>query len=264
MKIGMQMFDPRTALSFDGKAVVVTGASSGIGAAIATAFGAAGANVLVHYGHSHDRAAQVRDAVVDAGGQATIFGYDVQDHGFGEALVEAALTHAGTIDVLVNNAGGLSARTPVTAVDDDFFTSQMRLNFGSVFDATRAVARHMEDRGSGSIINITSMSARNGGNPGAALYATAKAAVSSFTRALAKELAPNGIRVNALSPGVIDTPLHAVTPPDMMAVMRAGIPMGRLGEAWECAGPVLFLASDQLSSFVTGHVLEANGGHLMG
>jgi 3-oxoacyl-[acyl-carrier protein] reductase len=170
----------------------------------------------------------------------------------------------GGLDVLVNNAGGLVKRVPVAEIDDAFFDEIVDLNVRSVVAACSAAVPHMRKGGQGNIINVSSIAARVGGGPGAAMYSSTKAFVSTFTRGLARELAQERIRVNAVAPGVITTPFHErYSTPALLEAMRATIPMGRLGTADECAGTFLYLASDALSGYVTGQVLEVNGGQLM-
>jgi 3-oxoacyl-[acyl-carrier protein] reductase len=249
---------------FDDKVVVVTGAGTGIGAAIARGFGAAGATVVVHYHTSATEAEAVASQIQDDGGHALPAQADLTDRRRVNGLFHDVTARLDRIDVLVNNAGGLVRRARVSDVDDQLYDDAMELNFGSVFAACRAVVPVMADQGCGAIINLTSIAARNGGGAGASMYCASKGAVSSFTRALAKEVAEHGIRVNAISPGIIDTAFHAQTAPDAYRAMVSQIPLGRDGRPEEIVGPTLFLASDEMSSFVTGHVLEVNGGHLMG
>jgi 3-oxoacyl-[acyl-carrier protein] reductase len=250
-------------IRFDGKAALVTGASTGIGAAIAVALGSSGAKVAVHYHRSAAEAGKVAAAIRAAGGEALLVRADLLDPPEAERLVRTVADAFGRIDILVNSAGGLLDRHSIEQMSDEDYERVMELNIGSTFRVSRAAIPVMKRTG-GSIINLTSIAARNGGSDGAALYATSKAAVSTFTRGLAREMAPLGIRVNAIAPGIILTPFHdKYTPPDLLKKMIASIPLGRGASAEEVAGPALFLASDRLSSFVTGEVVEVNGGSLM-
>lgn len=246
------------------KRVLVTGASTGIGAAVAIGFGAAGAIVGVHYNASRAEAEGVAATIRSAGGRAELFQADVRDGAATRALIGQAAAALGGLDVLVNNAGHVIKRTLLDDLDETLFDELVDLNMRSVFVATQEAVRLFLKQGHGNIINTTSISARMGGGPGVALYAGTKAFVSTFTRNVARELAPKGIRLNAVSPGVIETPLHArLTTPAILETMRQSIPMGRLGVSEECVGAYLYFASDKLSGYVTGQVLEVNGGQLM-
>jgi 3-oxoacyl-[acyl-carrier protein] reductase len=247
-----------------GKAVLVTGASTGIGAAAARAFAGAGARVAVHYHASRDAAEALAAELRAAGGEAFTVAGDFASSAAVRAVVDAAAARFGRLDVLVNNAGGLVRRVPVIEVGDAFFDDVVNLNVRSVVAACAAGIPHLKRAGGGSIINVTSIAARNGGGSGATMYAAAKGFVSTFTRGLAKEVVGDGIRVNAVSPGTIATPFHErYSTPAMLDAARGSIPMGRLGTADECAGAFLFLAAPSLSGYVTGQIIEVNGGQYM-
>jgi 3-oxoacyl-[acyl-carrier protein] reductase len=247
-----------------GKRVLVTGASTGIGAAVAQAFAAAGGRVVIHYNASRDKAEAVAAAVAKAGGEAHLVGGDVRSSETVRRIVDESARLLGGLDIVVNNAGGLVKRVPVAEIDDAIFDEIVGLNVRSLVIGCAAAVPHLRRAKGGAIINVTSIAARHGGGPGAALYASAKGFVSTFTRGIARELAPEGIRVNAVSPGVIATPFHErYSTPQMLESMRGTIPLARLGTAEECAGTFLYLASDALSGYVTGQVVEVNGGQLM-
>jgi 3-oxoacyl-[acyl-carrier protein] reductase len=250
-------------LDFSAQVVLVTGAGSGIGAAVAEGFGRLGAHVVVHYGHNREGAEKVAGAIGEAGGEASVVSADLAQPAGAARLVDEVVSRHGRLDVLVNNAGDLLGRMLVTEMTDEQFTRVMDLNMTSVFAACREAVRVMESRGSGAIVNLTSVAARTGGAGGSVAYATAKGAVSTFTRGLAKEVARSGIRVNAVAPGIIVTPFHERhTSDEQMAAMVSGIPMGRAGTPDECVGTVLFLADPAMSGYVTGQVIEVNGGQL--
>jgi 3-oxoacyl-[acyl-carrier protein] reductase len=251
-------------LDFTDQVVLVTGASSGIGAAAAVGFAEAGAVVALHYHHNSEGAQLTLNAVTTAAGSGSVHQADLAAPESAAALVDEVLERHGRIDVLVNNAGDLVKRSPVVDVPDDEFRRIMDVNLTSVFAMSRRIVPVFLGQGGGVIVNVTSIAGRHGGGGGSVVYATSKGAVSTFTRGLAKELAPDGIRVNAISPGVISTPFHdRHTGEQQLAGMLATIPMGRAGTPHECVGTILYLASDRMSSYVTGQIIEVNGGQLM-
>ncbi len=246
------------------KAVLVTGASTGIGAAVARALGQAGARVAVHYRGSADEARNVARDIEAAGGRALLVQADVTDTAAVDRMVKTVHAEFGRIDVLVNNAGGFVKRSPIVDADDDYIDAVFRLNARSVVAVSRRVIPLMAAGGGGAIINVTTQAARTGGGPGAGLYAACKGFVSTITRTMAKELVKENIRVNAVAPGVIETPFHdGHSSPEVLKNFANAIPMGRLGTAQECVGAFLFLASEAASGYVTGQVIEVNGGQVM-
>ncbi|EGF90210.1 3-oxoacyl-acyl-carrier-protein reductase [Asticcacaulis biprosthecium C19] len=242
------------------KLVLITGASTGIGAAVAQAFAAHGARVALHYNSSRDAAQAVADLIGADGGEAHLIQADLMNapESVRDVVAEAA-RKLGGLDILVNNAGALVARKLLMEWDDGFYDNVLDLNLRSVIIGTQAAVPLMEARGGGAVINLGSIAGSNGGGPGSGLYATAKAAVHNLTRHMATDLAKKNIRVNAIAPGVIGTPFHTLTPADRMEAMRNSVPMGRIGAPEDCVGPVLFLAS-AMSGYVTGQVLHVNGG----
>ena len=246
------------------RVALVTGGATGIGGAISAAFGGAGMKVAVHFHAGAGQAETVADQIRRAGGQALLLQRDITERKAPDDLVRRTVEEFGRLDVLVNNAGGMVARQPLEDIDDDFFDAVVDLNVRQLVHACRAGAAAMKRNG-GSIINVSSISARTGGSPGSSVYSGAKAFVATFTRSLARELAPRGIRVNALSPGTIATAFHERhSTPEKLEATRKTIPMARLGTAQDCAGTALFLASGVLSGYVTGQVIEVNGGQFMG
>ena len=248
-----------------GKIVLVTGGGSGIGAAIAEAFGSHGARVGIHYHHSESKVVSSSVARIDeAGGDAFSLQADLSSSDAVKKLINKMVEHFGRLDILINNAGSMVARRRLEEVDDDFIDQVFDLNARSVVTACRAVLPVFTAQGGGCIINVSSISARTGGSPGSSIYSASKAFVSTLTRSLARELADRNIRVNALSPGTIDTAFHEqFSNPDKLERTRLSIPLKRLGTAEDCAGTALYLAADSLSSYVTGQVIEVNGGQLM-
>lgn len=245
-----------------GKVVLVTGASTGIGAACAKAFGALGCKVVVHFNSSQAAAKEVGEAVEEAGGEALVVQGDLRHAVDCERVVMGTVQRFKRVDVLINNAGALVKRVPIMDVNDEIFDDIIGLNVRSMMMCTRYAVPHMA--GGSAIINLTSVAARNGGGPGASLYAGSKGFVSTATKSLAKELVGRQIRVNAVAPGVITTPFHdKFSTPEQLDAMRLTIPMGRLGTADECVGAFIYLASEKLSSYVTGQIIEVNGGQYM-
>lgn len=242
---------------------LITGASTGIGAATALAFAAEGSQVAVHYNSSEAAARKVADGITGPGGTAWLFQADLSKAAECRRLAAEVLKTCGRIDALVNNAGSLVDRKSLFDIDDEFWQRVLDINLNSAFWTTQAVARHMTGRGTGAIINVSSIAARNGGGPGATAYATAKAAMTAMTKGHAKELIAHGVRVNAVNPGVILTPFHErFSPPERMKAMVSTIPQGRAGEPVEIAGAIVFLAGEA-ASHIVGESLEINGGMLM-
>jgi 3-oxoacyl-[acyl-carrier protein] reductase len=245
------------------KVFLVTGASSGIGAALARALGAQRARIAVHYFSGEAGARAVIADIETAGGKAVALRGDLAQSGAGELLVAAAVEHFGRLDCLINNAGNVIKRIPLAEQSEAFFDEMINLNVRAVVAASRAAIPHFRRQGGGNIISTSSVAARTGGGPGAVLYGATKGFVSTFTRGLAKELARDRIRVNAVAPGIILTPLHErLSNAEQMRFMLAGVPMGRGGTSEECVGAYLYLASETLSSYVTGQIIEVNGGQL--
>lgn len=246
-----------------GKAVLVTGGSTGIGAALAIAMGAQGMKVAVHYNSSRADAEVVVKTIKDAGGSAVALKADVTRLDEIAALVEEAAGKLGGLDGLVNNAGLMVGRKTYAEVTPDYYDDVLNLNARSVVFASKAAIPFLKQRG-GFIINTTSIAARNGASGGAGLYGSSKAFVSNVTRGMAKELIGFGIRVNAVAPGFIETKFHERYSNDAQrAAALTTIPQGRLGVAEDCVGAYLFLASEALSGYVIGQVIEVNGGQLM-
>jgi 3-oxoacyl-[acyl-carrier protein] reductase len=242
----------------EGKVALVTGASRGIGRAIAQSLAAAGATTVVNYARSAEAAAAVVDAIQAAGGRAWAHGADVAEEEQVEAMVKAVLEREGRLDVLVNNAGitrdGLLMRMKTAD-----WRSVIDLNLTGVFLCTRAVSRAMLKARSGRIVNITSVVGLMG-NPGQANYSAAKAGVIGLTRSTAAEFASRGITVNAVAPGFIATEMTRDLDTEKIL---AAIPLGRLGEPADVAGVVRFLAADPAAAYVTGQVIAVDGGMVM-
>jgi 3-oxoacyl-[acyl-carrier protein] reductase len=246
-----------------GKVFLVTGASTGIGAAVAVAFAVQGARVAVHYNESEEAARSVARAIESKGGNAFLVRGNLDDPSTAAAVVARAAAHFDRLDGLINNGGSMLGRIPVMDTSDEHVRNVFDLNALSIVAASRAAVPWLRRQG-GVIINTTSIAARNGGGNGAVLYAAAKAFVSNFTRGFAKEVIGDRIRVNAVAPGTILTPFHErFSTEAQMKAMVSTIPMGRAGTAEDCVGAYLYLASEAMSGYVTGQVIEVNGGQLM-
>lgn len=244
-----------------GKVAVVTGGARDIGRAVAVRLAQEGAKVCINYAHSPEKAQETLRMIKEAGGDAMLFKADVTKAPEVEAMMKAvAEAWGGKIDILVNNAGGIMGRKKIREQDEDWYNALMDLNFKSCWLCTREVLKYM-GRG-GSIVNISSQAARDGGGPGSSIYACGKAAMLCHTRAMAKELGPEGIRINAVCPGMIDTYFHdTFTAPEGREALHRNAPLRREGDAAEVAGLVAFLASED-AGYVTGNGVDINGGCL--
>jgi NAD(P)-dependent dehydrogenase (short-subunit alcohol dehydrogenase family) len=247
------------------KIALVTGATGGIGFQVAKRLGQDGYTVILS--DINDEAGAERLAELTAAGiEAEYVNCDVTNEDSVNAAVAGIGEKHGQINVVVNNAGGLGGRSSVEEMSTEFFRKVMALNLDSVFFVTRAAIPFLKKAENASVINFTSNAGWNAGGPGAGIYGTSKAAVHTFTRALAKELAPAGIRVNAVSPGTIDTPFHAqikATKPEVFASWANSIMLGRLGQPEEVAGVISFLASKD-ASFITAETIQIGGGQALG
>ena len=245
------------------KAVLITGGSTGIGAALARGFAAQGAKVAIGYHASEGPALALAKEIETAGGEAIAVKGDVARTDECERIVAETTARFGRLEGLINNAGLMLGRVPSTEATDDHAQAVFDLNARSVLTMTRAALPWLARKG-GFVINTTSIAARNGGGGGAVLYAAAKAFVSTLTRGQAKELIGKGVRVNAVAPGVIATPFHdRYSDAAALEAMRRAIPLGRIGTPAECVGAYLFLASEALSGYMVGQIIEVNGGQLM-
>ena len=247
-------------MGFEDKVAIVTGASRGIGKAIAEDLGSRGASVVVNYHSSAEGAEEVVAAIEKSGGRAKAFQADVSDLEQAQELVKFAVADFEGLQILVNNAGIIRDGFIMLMKEDDF-DDVIRTNLKGTFNCSKAAVRHMMKRRYGRIVNITSISGQMG-NPGQTNYSASKAGQVGFTKALAREVAARKITVNAVSAGYIDTEIWDDTPEEAKEFLMGMIPLGRSGQPGEVAKAVAFLASDD-AAYITGHVLAVDGGIVM-
>lgn len=249
----------------EGKVAIVTGATGGIGFEVAKRLGNDGFNVILNGIDDEAGLKRVKE-LTEAGISAEYYGFDVTNEEAVTSNIQKIGDKYGKIDVLVNNAGGLGGRSRFEEMTTEFYRSVMALNLDSTFFASRAAIPYLKKGENASIINYTSIAGWNAGGPGAGIYGTSKAGVHAITRALAKDLAEYGIRVNAVSPGTIDTAFHAQiksTKPEVFASWKNNIMLGRLGQPEDVASVVSFLASKD-ASFITAETIQVGGGQGLG
>ena len=244
---------------------LVTGATGGIGFEVAKRLGKDGYTVILN-GIEDDAGAERVKELAAAGITSEYYGFDVTNEEQVAANIQTIGEKYGKIDVLVNNAGGLGGRSRFEEMTTEFYRFVMALNLDSTFFCSRAAIPFLKKSDYASIINYTSNAGWNAGGPGAGIYGTSKAGVHAITRALAKDLAEYGIRVNAVSPGTIDTPFHAQiksTKPEVFASWKNNIMLGRLGQPKDVAGVVSFLVSED-AAFLTAETIQVGGGQALG
>ena len=246
-------------MSLKNKVAIVTGGTRDIGRSCSVKLAASGAKVVVNYCNNKTAGDETIAIIEKAGGTAILVKGDMTKKADVDNLVaETVKAFGNDIHVLVNNVGGLVARKKLAEMDEDFLNHVMALNVNSTFLATQAVVPHMPS--GSSIVNLASLAGRDGGGGGASAYSISKGAVITFTRSMAKELGPQGIRVNALCPGMIDTTFHDTFTPDAARKnLEGNVPLRRQGLSDDCGDAVLYLASDS-ASYITGANLDINGG----
>jgi 3-oxoacyl-[acyl-carrier protein] reductase len=244
---------------FKGKVALVTGGGRDIGRECSLKLAAKGASVCVNFLNDSEKAEETLKMIKDAGGNAIVSKGDMTNpEDVTKVVADCRKAYGDQIHILVNNAGGLVARKTMSDMDLDFWNTVITLNLTSVFLVTKEVLKYMPD--SSTIINFSSQAARDGGGGGAGAYATSKGGILTFTKSLAKEFGPRNIRVNCVSPGMINTTFHdTFTKPEVREHVANITPLKREGEAGEVADLVVYLASDE-SSFITGASIEINGG----
>jgi len=249
----------------NGKVAVITGATGGIGFEVAKRLGQDGYTVILNGIDDEAGATRVKELTAD-GIKAEYYGFDVTSEDAVTKNIKAIGEKYGKIDTLVNNAGGLGGRSRFEEMTTEFYRAVMALNLDSTFFASRAAIPFLKKGEHPSIINYTSNAAWTAGGPGAGIYGTSKAGVHAITRALAKDLAEYGIRVNAVSPGTIDTPFHSqikATKPEVFASWANNIMLGRLGQPEDVSGVISFLASKD-AAFITAETIQIGGGQALG
>ena len=249
----------------NGKIAVITGATGGIGFQVAKRLGKDGYTVVLNGIEDEIGAERVKE-LISEGITAEYYGFDVTSEEAVNANIKAIGDKYGRIDALINNAGGLGGRSRFEEMTTEFYRKVMALNLDSTFFCSRAAIPYLKKAEAPSIINYTSIAGWNAGGPGAGIYGTSKAAVHAITRALAKDLAEYGIRVNAVSPGTIDTPFHAqikATKPEVFQSWKNNILLGRLGQPEDVASVISFLVSDG-AKFMTAETIQVGGGQGLG
>ncbi len=249
---------------FKGMNVVVTGGGRGIGLEVARQFLDCGARVVVHMGRTIPRDRPDFLDLAASEGRAFLHKADFLEAGGVDGLGDEVRSRFDSLDVLVNNAGTMVGRFPAAELTDEEYRTILQLNQTSVVEMTRSMLPLLRKGPHPAIVNTVSISARTGGSAGSSIYSATKAFVATYSKALARELAPEGIRVNCVSPGTIATDFHQrYSTPEKLETTRESIPLGRLGTGEDCAPAYLFLASHALSGYITGQVLEVNGGQLI-
>lgn len=247
-------------MRFTDKVAIVTGASRGIGRAIALELGAQGANVIVNFNRSEEAADEVVEEIEAAGGTAVKYGADVGEMEQAKGLIQFALDEYEALHILVNNAGITRDGLIMTMSEEDW-DDVIRVNLKSTFNCSKPAIRHMMRKRYGRIVNITSVSGQMG-NAGQTNYASSKAGQIGFTKSLAREVAPRNVTVNAVAAGYVETEIWSDVPEDMREGLLDMIPLGRKGQPEDIAKAVAYLASDE-AGYVTGHVLTVDGGMAM-
>ena len=244
------------------KNVLITGSSIGIGAAVALEMGRLGARVAVHGNRNIMAAQKIVESIEKAKGYAALVSGDVSAPDKAAHIVEDAASALGGIDILINNAGSLIRRLPNADFENELYDQVFDLNVRSIYTVTQAALPYLKKNG-GAVINSGSIAGRNGGAAGSSIYSAAKAAVHSISRNMAREFAPFGIRVNVVAPGFIDTDFHTVTSEEGRKAAQAATALNRLGTVEDCVGAYVFLASASMSGYITGQIIDVNGGQMM-
>ncbi len=247
----------------ENKVVLITGASTGIGAEVTKKFAQQKAKVVINYHSNKEKAEALAKGITDAGGQAITVQADVTNRQEVDELIQQTVQTYGGIDILINNAGSMVQRIPFEQLTEETWNYVYDVNVKSVYYVTQSALPYLKDSAEAAVVNVASVAGRNGGGPGAIHYASAKGAVITLTKGLAKELIPYGIRVNGVNPGVIGTPFHEkFSTPQIREGFVTGIPVGREGTPAEVANIITFLASQE-ASYLYGEIVEINGAQLL-
>ncbi len=246
-------------MNLQGKTALVTGGGRDIGRSVSIALARAGVRVAINYNSGREAAEETLKTIKDAGGDAFLIQADVTDSNAVKAMLdEVGIAFSGRLDILVNLAGGMIARKTLSEMDEAFFDQVMTLNLKSVFLVLQAAQPFLRE--GSAVVNVSSLAGRDGGGPGASVYATAKGALMTYTRSMAKELGPQGIRVNAVCPGLIGTSFHDIfSKPEGRDATAGNTPLRREGHPDEVADTIVYLASPA-ASFLAGVCLDINGG----
>lgn len=245
------------------KVILVTGASTGIGQEVAKKFAQQQAKVVINYFSNEEMAQKLVQEIETLGGEAIAVRADVTDRESVNALIEKTVEHFGRLDVLINNAGSMVSRVPFEQLTEDVWNNVYDVNVKSVYFVTQAALPFLKQSENAAVVNVASVAGRNGGGPGAIHYASAKGAVITLTKGMAKELIPYGIRVNGVNPGVISTPFHEkFSPTSVREGFKNTIPVGREGTPTEVANIITFLATQE-ASYIYGEIVEINGAQLL-
>lgn len=246
-----------------GKVVLVTGASTGIGQAVALKFAKQQAKMVVNYNSNEQKAQDLVKQIIENGGEAIAIQADVTNRESVNSLIASTVQHFGSLDILINNAGSMVSRVPFEQLTEEVWNQVYDINVKSIYYVTQAALPHLKESENAAIVNVASVAGRNGGGPGAIHYASAKGAVITLTKGMSKEFIPYGIRVNGVNPGVIGTPFHdKFSPTNVREGFRNTIPVGREGTPEEVANIIAFLASDE-ASYMYGEIVEINGAQLL-
>ncbi len=251
-------------IDLTGKTALITGSSQGIGLATAKYFAQAGAAVIINDYKDAEALEKAADSIRETGGTVKAVIADVTNKNEVSHLVKSAYEINSRLDILINNAGGLIKRVPISEFDEEHFQTVIDVNLKSAFLVSSTALPYLKEQSSSKIINLSSQAAHDGGGPGAGAYSASKSGIWTFTKSLAKEVGGSGVNVNAISPGFIaSTAFHnTFTSPEVHEKVTGMVPLGRLGQAEDIAKVALFLASD-LSNYITGQIVEVNGGLYM-